>query len=118
MDKVDEKWLKEHGWECFNDDVIVEQETSFSKTIKHHTTYYKRVGSNRDMRTYKRARWDHTYERYYLIGKKTGKERLQSTSNYYIFSSFGDGFEVDNKISHRKFPAEKVEAALKLCGIE
>ena len=38
--------------------------------------------------------------------------------NYYIFGAFGDKFEVGNRISHRKFDVEKIEAACTLCGIK
>ena len=116
MEKVDEKWLKKNGWACWEDEVKIVEETPHSKVIEHHTIYTKSVGNINNMKTYKRARWDHTFRRSYIIGK-SGKEYLRGTSNFYVFGAFGDGFETNNRISHRKFESDKIEAALKLCGI-
>ena len=118
MEKVDEKWFKKNGWFCWVDEVKVTEDSPRHKTIEHHTVYIKAVGNNgMKYGKYKRARWDHYYSRSYLVGK-SGKEYLQGTSNYYIFGAFGDKFEVGNRISHRKFDVEKIEAACTLCGIK
>ena len=119
MEKVDEKWLKKNGWTCWHDEVTESWEYS-TKIITHHTIYVKSIGdpnSRRWGKDYKRARWEHTFKRSYLVSKKTGNEYFQGTSNYYMFGAFGDGFDIDNRISHRKFPVEKIEAACVLCGI-
>ena len=116
MEKVDEKWLKKNGWTCWHDEVTEEWNYS-TKTITHHVIYVKTVG-NITSRKYKRARWEHKYSRNYLVSKKTGNEYLNGTSNFYMFGAFGDNFNVDNRISHRKFDAEKIEAACTLCGIK
>lgn len=118
MEKVDEKWLKKNGWTCWHDEVTESWDHS-TKTITHHVIYVKTVG-NVGMKCgkYKRARWEHKYSRSFLVSKVTGNEYFKSTSNYYMFSAFGDLFNVDNRISHRKFDAEKIEAACVLCGIK
>jgi hypothetical protein len=116
MEKVDEKWLKKNGWTCWHDEVTERWEYS-TKIITHHTVYVKSVGDI-NKKDYKRARWEHTYKRCYLVSKKTGNEYFQGTSNFYMFSAFGDMFKVENNISHRKFEAEKIEAACTLCGIK
>lgn len=111
MEKVDEKWLKKNGWKCQCDTTENIEENQRRKTVKHYTSYVKRKIDGGF------ARWDHSFTRSFLI-TKNGEEHLQNVSNYYIFSAFGDGFEVSNRISSRKFDSEKVEAALKVCGIE
>ena len=122
MEKVDEKWLKKNGWTCRKDEVTESWDYySTTKTITHHTIYVKSIGdpnSRRWGKDYKRARWEHTFERSYLVSKKTGNEYFQGTSNYYMFGAFGDGFDIDNTISHRKFHVEKIQAACTLCGIK
>ena len=118
MEKVDEKWLKKNGWTCWVDEVTEKWDLS-TKIITHHTVYVKSIGNiNMKCGKYKRARWEHTYSRSYLVSKRTGKEYFQGTSNYYMFGAFGDMFSVENRISHRKFDAEKIEAACTLCGIK
>ena len=120
MEKVDEKWLKKNGWTCWHDEVTESWDYS-TKTITHHTIYVKSIGdpnSRRWGKDYKRARWEHTFKRSYLVSKKTGNEYFQGTSNYYMFGAFGDGFDIDNTISHRKFHVEKIQAACTLCGIK
>ena len=120
MCKVDEKWLKKNGWTCWHDEVTESWDYN-TKTITHHTIYVKSTGnpnSRRWGKDYKRARWEHKFSRSYLVSKKTGNEYFQGTSNYYMFGAFGDGFDIDNRISHRKFESEKIEAACTLCGIK
>lgn len=116
MEKVDEKWLKRNGWKCWIDEVTEDWDYN-TKFITHHAVYVKSEGTI-SSKKYKRARWDHTYRRKYLVSKKTGKEYFIGTSNYYMFGAFGDGFNVENSISHRKFDVEKIKDACKLCGIE
>lgn len=119
MDKVDEKWLKANGWTCWVDEVKEDWVYS-TKIITHHTIYVKSMGdiNKKKSKDYKRARWEHIYSRRYLVNQNTGNEYFEGTSNSYLFGVFGDGFRIDNKFSHRKFPVEKIEAALKLCGIK
>ena len=116
MCKVDEKWLKANGWTCWVDETTQSWDYS-TKTITHHTVYVKSVG-NVSNKNYKRARWEHKYSRSYIVNKKSGNEYFQGITNFYMFGAFGDGFCVDNKISHRKFDSEKIEAACTLCGIK
>lgn len=108
-EKVDEKWLKAHGWTCWHDEVTEEYPYTNEKSIKHHVVYIK--GKS------KMARWDHTFIRDFIVSN-SGKQRLRGTSNYYMFDAFGDKFHVKNIISFRKFKAEKIETACKLCGID
>ena len=118
MEKVDEKWLKKNGWTCWHDEVTEEWPYKHEKCVKHHVIYVKSIGNiNMKWGKYKRARWEHTYTRSYFVSD-SGKEWLRGTSNYYMFDAFGDHFQVENRISHRKFDAEKIEAACTLCGIK
>ena len=116
MCKVDEKWLKANGWTCWHDETTESWNYS-TKTTTHHVVYVKTVG-NVNNKKYKMARWEHKYSRSFIVGKKSGNEYLNSTSNYYMFGAFGDGFGVDNKISHHKFDSEKIGATCTLCGIK
>lgn len=116
MCKVDEKWLKENGWTCWVDKTTESWDYN-TKTITHHTVYVKTVG-NVNNKKYKRARWEHKYRRSFIVNKKSGNEYPNGVSNFYMFGAFGDGFYVDNKISHYKFESEKIEAACTLCGIK
>ena len=118
MEKVDEKWLKVHGWTYLCDEVTEEWPYKHEKSIKHHIVYVKSVGNiNMKWGKYKQARWEHTFYRNYIVSD-SGKVWLRSTSNYYMFGAFGDMFRVENKLSHRKFDVEKIENACKLCGVE
>lgn len=114
MEKVDEKWLKKNGWTCWVDEVKTIEETPYFKNVEHHTVYVKSVG---DINDYRKARWDHYFRRSYLI-TEPGKEVLYGTSNYYMFGAYGDGFHVNNNVSHRKYDSEKIKTSLKLCGID
>lgn len=117
MEKVDEKWLKKNGWKCAVDIVTVDEETEYCQVVTHHSVYEKSIGNFRDVKNYKIARWDHTYIRYYRINKK-GEDIPDGTSNFYEFGCHGDGFSVNMGISYRKFDAEKIKLATKLCGID
>lgn len=113
-EKVDEKWLKKNGWECQVDDVDVFDADNHT-VIKHHTVYVKGDTTGKGKRKFRKiARWDHFYTRYY--GERSFK--LVSTSNYYQFQVSNAVFIAKNNISHRKYDAENIKAALKLCGIE
>lgn len=117
-EKVDEKWLKVHGWTCWHNEVTEEYPYKHEKSIKHNVVYVKDVGNiNMKCGKYKRARWEHTFIRNFIVSD-SGKQWLRSTSNYYMFGAFGDKFHVENTVSNRKFKAEKIEAACKLCGID
>lgn len=109
-EKVDEKWLKKNGWECKVDDVDV-FESEHTTVVKHHTIYEK---GDRKCKFPKIARWDHFYTREYA---KRGSKVI-STSNYYQFNVSNAVFIAKNNISYRKYDAENIKAALKLCGIE
>ncbi len=117
MEKVDEKWLKKNGWTCSVDDIAVDIENEYGKTIRHSVVYEKTIGNFRDAKNYKIARWDHTYIRYYRTNKK-GEDIPDGTSNFYEFGCHGDGFSVNMGISYRKFDAEKIKLATKLCGTD
>jgi hypothetical protein len=116
MCKVDEKWLKKNGWTLWVDETT-ESWNFNTKTITHHVIYVKSVGNVND-RKYKRARWEHKYSRSYLVNKRTGNEYPSGISNHYMFGAFGDGFDINNRISHRKFESEKIDAACTLCGLK
>ena len=119
MEKVDEKWLKTNGWTCWHDEVKEYWPYTNEKSIEHHVVYVKKVGDvNMKWGKYKLARWEHTFIRNYTVSKRTGQQWLRSTSNYYMFGAFGDMFTVKDNIAHRKFDAEKIKTACKLCGIE
>ncbi len=119
MEKVDEKWLKANGWTCWYDEVKESWPYTNEKSIEHHVVYVKKVGNaNMKRGKYKFARWEHTFIRNYTVSVRTGQQWLRSTSNYYMFGAFGDMFTVKNNVVHRKFDAEKIKTACKLCGIE
>ena len=117
MEKVDEKWLKAHGWQCTLDDTYETDKTTFGKTVTHRVVY-DFVNGEHQGNDYKHASWAHTYSKYYELGYVTGKETQVGTSNFYEFCAMGNGFTVKNKIAYRKFTDEQIESALKVCGIE
>lgn len=114
LEKVDEKWLKKNGWECQMDDVDV-FESEHTTVVKHHTIYVKGDTTGKGKHKFpKIARWDHFYTREYA---KRGSKVIR-TSNYYQFNVSNAVFIAKNNISYRKYDAENIKAALKLCEIE
>jgi len=110
MEKVDEKWLKKNGWRCTVDETAEQYKTYYSRAVTHTVSYNKGIGKAF-------AIWTHTYTRYYRTDNR-GKEYLDGTSNFYGVYASGNGFKIENKVSYRKFTSDKVEAALKVCGVD
>ena len=109
MEKVTEKWFKEHGWKKYEyKDKMYDDQPGYDNTIKHHTIFS--FDSNGIT-----ARWDCIV---YITppGRYNKKKRIE---RFYAFYARGkNGFQVENRISHRRFSVTQIEAALKLCGIE
>ena len=103
MEKVTDKWFKDHGWEKWEDTTVEEDGTIRHATI--YTLYNQKL----------HARWDrviYTYPPKYKGDKK-------HISRYYMFYAKGcTGFDVENRISYRKFKVDTIIAALRVVGYD
>lgn len=114
MIKVDDKWFKSQGWEKDVYDTTEESIGGYSSYRRKATVWRK---SNQDG---SHARYEHVVETYFSKGGRLAKEpKITGRSNFYVFNAWGkNGFNVENRISSRRFTDEQVLAALKVCGIE
>lgn len=96
MEKVNDKWFKQHGWEKV-DDVSTDEDG----TIRHATIY--------ELNNIKlHARWDRVIY---------NNPQTKKISRYYMFYAKGcTGFTVENRISYYNFTIETIIAALKVVG--
>ena len=102
MEKVTDKWFKEHGWTKYQD--FYEEEDG---TVRRGLVYSLTNGQLR-------ARWDRVI---YNYSKK--KWSSKKVSRYYMFYASGcNGFSVENRISYQNFTPETIIAALKVCGYD
>ena len=90
MEKVSNKWFKEHGFKYLK---IVIKEQNYVKT-RHIQELYKN-------KTH--VRFDRVYE-------------VTNThiSNYYMLFAYGNGFKIEKNVFYRKPTIEEMECVLKL----
>lgn len=104
MGKVDDKWFKTQGWK--------EEKYDDTKKVSDYDGYRRRTTIFTKSNKGSHARYDHVIETYFRNGKTTGR------SNFYTFYARGNGFEVRNSVTHRKFTDEQILASLKIIGLE
>ena len=94
MEKVTEKWFKDHGFEEYM------EKKGDSKHMIYSIKRNKRI-----------ARFDHHYD---VHPDWTGKPHKY---NWYEFFCCGNGFKVENRITYRRMTVEQIESALKIVGL-
>ena len=105
MEKVTEKWFKEHGWKKTDTGNYVEE-----PGVQRNGTIYCLYGKEGLI-----ARWD----RIVYIYPPRWKGEKKRMSRFYMFYAHGkNGFQVENRISHFNFPIETIVAALKVVGYD
>ena len=103
MEKVSDKWFKQHGWT--KQDI---KDIDSDGTISHSVIYQLNNGKLH-------ARYDMVYEIY----PPKWKGDKKGISRYYMFYASGStGFRVENKISHRNFTTDSIVSALRLVGYD
>ena len=99
MEKVSEKWFKDHNWKKFVDNHIEEDGVE-----RRNLIYELRP---KDSKLY--ARYDR------VVYVKNGK----ITSRFYMFYTKGcTGFEVHNRISNNNFGVNTIISALNVVGYD
>ena len=105
MEKVTEKWFKDHGWKKYEDKYMV---PGYESAVRHSIQYSLNTDNIN-------ARWDCVV---YVTppGRCNSKKRVE---RFYMFWARGkNGFQIENKISHRRFDVDQIEHALKVIGFE
>lgn len=103
MEKVTEKWFKEHGW-VRDEDITTEE----NGTVRKNLRYILNNG-----KTHAR------YDRLIYIYPPRWKGEKKRISRFYMFYAHGkNGFQVENRISNFNFPIETIVAALKAVGYD
>ena len=104
MEKINDKWLKEHGWVKVDTTDVDE-----SGTKRHSTKYYMA----KDKLYAKIERVVETYQ------ERRFRSTKSSVSRYYMFWAWGNnGFTVENRITHFNFNQDTVIAALRTVGFD
>ena len=106
MEKVTEKWFKEHGWEKTDTGNLVEE-----PGVQRNGTIYCLYGKKGLI-----ARWDRIVYTYTHPVVERGKKSISRTYTFYARGE--NGFQVENRISHFNFPIETIVAALKVVGYD
>ncbi len=111
-EKVSEKWFKEHGWKEYVDETRENKENARQEKVYRKHIIYSIYNNRNIVKSKKYARFDHFYE---VVTDKWGAVQKR---NWYMFSCYGNGFSIENRICFRKMTIEQIESALKVVGIE
>ena len=106
MEKVNDKWFKAHGWKKDEySNKMIDDRPGYDNTTRHSVIYSL---DTEDIH----ARFDMI-----VYIKPADKRRKKSVSRFYMFWAKGkNGFRVENRISHWRFPVETIENALTVVG--
>lgn len=107
MEKITEKWLREHGFEETTSEI--NDTYSYGRNLGVHRSYMKVKNDAKKMRPF--IRIDHRTQKAYLHNGKVER------SNWYSFYASGNGFSIENRISYKRFDVETIEAVMKIIGI-
>jgi hypothetical protein len=111
MEKVTEKWFKDHGWKKYEDKTKegdYDDISGYEKTVRHSVQYSLQT---KDIN----ARWDCIV----YVTPPGRYNRKKKVERFYMFWARGkNGFQVENRISHRRFNVDQIEQALKVIGFE
>ena len=103
MEKVSEKWFKDHGWNVQEYNTVEED-----GVIRKGLTYSINSGKLH-------ARYDRII--YTYPPKRKGDKK--HISRFYMFYAKGcNKFEVENKISYQNYPVKTIIAALNAVGYD
>ena len=106
MEKVTEKWFKEHGWKKTDTGNYVEE-----PGVQSNGTIYCLYGKKGLI-----ARWDRIVYTYTYPVVAKGKKSISRT--YKFWATGYNGFNVENKHSNFNFPIETIVSALKVVGYD
>ena len=109
MEKITEKWFKDHGWKKYEDKYkVCDDQPGYENTVRHSIQYSLNTNDIN-------ARWDCVV---YVTspGRYNKKKKVE---RFYMFWARGkNGFQVENRISHWRFTTDQIESALKIVGLE
>ena len=111
MEKVTDKWFKEHGWTKYEyktkegdyDDI-----SGYEKTVRHSVQYYLQT---KDIS----ARWESVV----YVTPPTRRNKKKRIERFYIFWARNSktNYVVENRITYWRTTTEQMEAALKVVGL-
>ena len=109
MEKVTDKWFKDHGWKKYvykSKEGDYDDQPGYENCTKYQTQFYfhgKNCSAHVDC--------------YYYVYHQSKYNKKKNISRFYTFYAIGkNGFTVDNNISYRKFTVDQIESALKIIG--
>ena len=109
MEKVDERWFKNHGWTL----------STNNKESKKSGSYPGCTDTRKEIRYVKYSKDGNSWASWYHMTNTTRDNNTGEkwhSSNYYMFYAHDrkTKFTVESRISNRKYTVDQIESALKL----